>query len=125
VALLEDDEKFLRAKRWDWELVPDAAAGHCLIVKNYPVDSSKYDRAQVDLMVCIPAGYNDAKLDNFYVDPHLRLKNGADPEAASQMEPHAGKTWQRFSRHFNHWRPGIDSIRSIFPHIAKELQGKS
>jgi len=30
-----------------------------------------------------------------------------------------------FSRHFHgRWRAGIDTLRSIWPHITKELQGK-
>lgn len=124
MALLEEDEAYLKGKGYRWELVPDGQAGHCLLIYDYPVDIAKYDRPVVILMICIPCSYNDAKLDNFYVDPHLRLKAGNYPNRAEHMEEHAGRTWQRFSRHFKVWRAGVDTLKSIVPHIARELQGK-
>jgi hypothetical protein len=114
LPLLEEDEEFLKSKRLKWELLVDGQAGHCFVFQDFPVDGARYDRSSVTLMVCIPSGYNDAKLDNFYVDPHLRLKSGEYPDRAAHMEEHAGKTWQRFSRHFHdRWRAGVDTLRSI------------
>jgi hypothetical protein len=122
MQLLEEDERFLTGKGIAWEASPNGA-GLCIIVKDFPVDAAKYDRERVDLMVCIPAGYNNAKLDNFYVDPPLRMRgSGQIPPQAEVTENHAGRSWQRFSRHFKAWRAGIDTLSSFWPHIAKELQ---
>lgn len=126
MPLLEEDEEFLNSKGYSWELLPNEKAGQCLVVHGFAVNADLYDRTTIELMVCIPATYNNAALDNFYVDPHLRLKSGEYPNAAAHMESHADKTWQRFSRHFHgRWRAGIDTLRSIWPHITGELQGKS
>jgi len=122
MELLEEDEEFLKTKGVEWEVIPDGA-GACIVIKDFAINAAKYDREKVQLMVCIPLGYNNAKLDNFYVDPPLRLRgtNGYPPQA-EVMESHAGREWQRFSRHFPAWRAGIDTLSSFWPHILRELQ---
>lgn len=123
--LPEEDEAFLNAKGFAWQLAPDGAGG-CLIISGYPVNDVMYDRASVDLMVRIPAQYNMAALDNYYVDPPLRLRGGgAYPHRADSFENHAGRSWQRFSRHLpGTWRPGIDGLQMFFAHIHRELRAK-
>lgn len=80
----------------------------------------------MDLLICIPKGYNDAKLDNFYVDPPVRLKaSGQFPQNANCFEDHAGRKWQRFSRHMPQWRAGIDTLRNFLPFVHRELQDKA
>ena len=68
MRLPEDDEEYLRTKGYTWELVPEGD-GACLILQGYPVSPELYDRAITDLMVRIPAQYNNAALDMFYCDP--------------------------------------------------------
>jgi Prokaryotic E2 family E len=122
--LPKDDEEFLSRKGYSYELVP-VREGACLIVAAYPVNANVYDRSQVDLMVRIPAQYNIAALDMYYVEPVLRLKGGEYPQAASQFESHAGRQWQRFSRHLaSPWRAGVDGLQMFFALISKELQAK-
>jgi hypothetical protein len=125
MQLLEEDESFLKGKGYAYELLPDGENA-CLVIKGYPVSSSKYDRDVVDLLICIPKGYNDAKLDNFYVDPPVRLKaTGQHPHAADVFEDHAGRKWQRFSRHLPQWRAGIDTLQNFLPIVHQELQDKA
>jgi hypothetical protein len=123
--LPEDDEDFLNSKGHAWQLVPDGA-GALLILSGYPVSEAVFDRAAVDLMIRIPAQYNMAGLDMFYVDPPLKLKNGGGyPNKADTFENHNSRSWQRFSRHFpTPWRAGVDGLRNFFPHIQQELQAK-
>jgi hypothetical protein len=78
-------------------------------------------------MIRIPAQYNIAGLDMFYVSPELKLRStGSYPEAASHFENHAGRNWQRFSRHLitTPWRAGVDGLRVFMSLIQKELQAK-
>jgi hypothetical protein len=122
--LPEDDEAFLRGKGFDWSLIPDGDGG-MLIVKGYAVSITKYDRAATDLMIRIPAQYNMAKLDMWYVDPPLRLKGTSQlPNQAEVFENHAGQNWQRFSRHLpdGAWRAGIDGLPMFFTFINGELK---
>jgi hypothetical protein len=124
VQLLEEDERYLGEKAYTFELVPDGDGG-CLIIKGYALAPGKYDRDTVDLMICIPKGYNDAKLDNFYIDPPIHPKGSNEyPQSAAHFEDHAGRNWQRFSRHLDHWRAGIDTLQNFIPLINRELQNK-
>ncbi len=122
--LPEDDERFLNRKAYVWQLLPNGGGG-CLIVSAFPVSDWLFDRETTDLMIRIPGGYNVAGLDMYYVDPPLRLRSGAYPQSASNFEEHAGRRWQRFSRHLQKpWRPGLDGLPMFFALIQKELQAK-
>ena len=125
MQLPEDDESYLRDKGYGWQLIPDGN-GAFLVIKDYPTSAQLFDRDRTDLMVRIPAGYNNAGLDMFYVDPPLRLREGGGyPQAADHFEDHVGRHWQRFSRHLkNAWRAGIDGLPSFLSLIHRELQAK-
>jgi len=119
--LPETDEAFLKGKGYSWRLVPDRA-GACLIITGYAVNPDVYDRPQTDLMLRIPAQYNLAGLDMYYVDPPLRLKGGGYPRSAESFERHVERQWQRFSRHLPRpWRTGVDDLRMFFALINQEL----
>jgi hypothetical protein len=126
VELPDDDREYLADKGYVWTLLPDGTGG-CLVIKDYPVSASAYDRDKTDLMIRIPAGYPMAGLDMFYVDPPLKLRGGGSPPKADVFENHAERKWQRFSRHLNQapWQAGVDSLRTFLAVISKELQGKS
>jgi hypothetical protein len=125
VQLLEEDEAYLKEKGYDYRLAADEEMG-CLVITGYALAPGKYDRDTVDLLICIPKGYNDAKLDNYYVDPPVRLKaSGQYPQNADYFEDHAGRKWQRFSRHLPQWRAGIDTLRNFLPFVHRELQNKA
>ncbi len=125
MQLLEVDELYLKEKGYNYRLMADGEVG-CLVITGYALAPGKYDRDVVDLLICIPKGYNDATLDNYYVDPPVRLKaNGQYPPNADYFEDHAGRKWQRFSRHLPQWRAGIDTLQSFLPLVHRELQDKA
>jgi hypothetical protein len=122
--LPEEDEAFLRGKGFDWSLCPDGDSG-LLVIRGFPVNAARYDHASTDLMIRIPAGYNMAKLDMWYVDPPLRLKESNQfPHQAAEFEQHGGRRWQRFSRHLpdGKWRAGIDGLPTFLALINSELR---
>ena len=122
MELLEEDEAYLRSKDLSYNFVPDEENG-CLIFPGFKLAEGKYDRDQVDLMIYMTKGYNDAKLDNFYVEPAIRLKGTNQfPDRADHFETHAERKWQRFSRHVDHWRPGVDTLKNFLPLVSRELQ---
>src|SRR4051812_21501836 len=113
MQLLEEDEQYLSDRGLPFELVSDGE-GRGVLFKSFPLFPGKYDRDVTDLLICIPKGYNDAQLDNFYVDPPIRLKaTGQYPDRGDVFEQHAGRNWQRLSRHLPAWRAGIDTLRSF------------
>ena len=123
MKLPEDDEAYLNGKSYRWELLPDPSGG-LLVIRGFDLDSAKYDLTSCDLMIRIPAQYNIAALDMFYVAPPIRLKSGAFHDRADHMETHGGQQWQRFSRHLQEWRPGIDTIRTLLSFAERELKGR-
>lgn len=121
MRLPEDDEEYLRQKEFNWELIPVGEEG-CLILKDYPTSDALYDRPATDVMIRIPAQYNNAALDMFYCNPPLKLKTGAYPQAADHFEDHIGRKWQRFSRHFpTPWRAGVDGLPTLLTFVQREL----
>jgi len=122
MQLPEEDEEYLGQKGYVWELVPDGNGG-CLILKQYRLAIGKYDVESVDLMIRLPDGYNNSKLDMFYVDPPVKLKATGDyPDRARDFVQAAGRKWQQFSRHVAKWRPGVDRLCNYMPLVNKELQ---
>ena len=114
----------MRGKGFDWSLLPDGD-GALLVIKSFAVNGAKYDREVADLMVRIPTKYNMAKLDMWYVEPALRLKGTNQyPHQAAVFETHAGRNWQRFSRHLpdGAWRAGVDGLPMFFTFINQELK---
>ena len=125
MKLLEEDEHYVSERGYQFDLVADGDTT-CMIIQGFPLAPGKYDRDVVDLLICLPKGYNNAKIDNFYVDPPIRLKSsGGFPDRADYFEDHAKRRWQRFSRHMEAWREGIDCLRTFMPFVYQELQNKN
>src|SRR5262245_3281714 len=102
MRLLEEDEEFLTGKGYDWELRQDGDSGW-LLIRSYALAPQRFDQPRTDLLIRIPPGYNTAKLDMFYVHPHLKLR-GTDsyPDRANEFsQSFDGRQWQRFSRHLD------------------------
>lgn len=122
MCILEEDESHLIEKGYNWKIHQDPAHGLCLVISNFSVNSEKFNVDKTDLLIIIPAQYNNCALDMYYVNPEVRKKDGSYPQAADQPFDCLGKKWQRFSRHMPNWRPGVDSLLGFLILIKKELQ---
>lgn len=112
--LSEEDHAWLKERNFTYETSLDPSGLTNLIIKGYRLPDG-FDHEDVDLLVRLPSGFPDAAPDMFWVDPTIKLrKTGATAPASEQYEKHAGRNWQRFSRHLNPgaWRPGVDSLQS-------------
>jgi hypothetical protein len=121
VGLLPEDEERLREKGARWELLTEPGTEQLLVLKGVRLATSKYDQTEVDVLVKIPAAYPLAALDMFWVCPQIRLAGGTLPPSADCFELHEGRQWQRFSRHLQGWRPGVDSLDSFLRIALREL----
>lgn len=93
-----------------------------LVLKGIPVPDGKFDAASVDILILLPPGYPDCPPDMFYCMPWLKLRSaGRYPRAADQPHPFRGEPWQRWSRHNNAWRPGVDGIHTMVKRIELAL----
>jgi hypothetical protein len=98
-------------------------AGHAgIVLKALPLPEGKFSSTAVDVLVLLPPGYPDCPPDMFYCLPWLKLqRTGGDPRAASVPHRFRGQTWQRWSRHNNAWRPGVDGIHTMVKRIELAL----
>ncbi len=93
-----------------------------LVLKGIPVPDGKFDAASVDILILLPPGYPDCPPDMFYCMPWLKLRSaGRYPRAADQPHSFRGEPWQRWSRHNNAWRPGVDGIHTMVKRIELAL----
>ena len=121
MGLLPEDARRLGEKGHSWELLEEPAAEQLLVLRGVRLSPGKYDSDSVDVLVKIPPGYPVAALDMFWVCPQIHLASGSIPPNAECLELHEGRQWQRFSRHLQGWRPGVDSLDSFLAIALREL----
>jgi hypothetical protein len=73
------------------------------------------------LLLKLPPGYPNANPDMFWTSPNVRLAGGGIPVATEVREVYLNQSWQRWSRHTNSWRPGIDNIQTKLRAVVSEL----
>ena len=115
----ERDREFLHEKEFSFTVIRENN-DLLLIIKDYNL-SQIYVPGIADLLIILPAGYPNSKLDMFWTFPDVKLANGNWPNAADQHHQFNGRVWQRWSRHGN-WRAGIDSLKNFISTISKEIQ---
>nr|WP_233288323.1 E2/UBC family protein [Bradyrhizobium brasilense] len=118
--LPEVDTDFLTAAGYDFTVTRVGQQVH-IVIKNFPLP--RYKPQSADLLIIVPNGYPNAKLDMFWTHPDVSLPNGGAPLRADVHEQHGGRNWQRWSRHFadGKWRPGVDNLRTYIATVKTEL----
>lgn len=98
--------------------------GHkALLLKSFALPPGHFDAPAADVLILLPSGYPDSAPDMFYTLPWLKLSSStAYPRAADVALPYMGQSWQRWSRHNNQWRPGIDGIWTMLKRIESALE---
>lgn len=120
-SLPPEDHAYLEGRSISYEIVQDRAEVG-VILRRFPLPTGKFDHAVADILIILPGGYPDAVVDMFHADPWLRLAaNGQYARAANVSRIFAGRNWQRWSRHNNAWRPGVDGIHTVLARIERAL----
>jgi hypothetical protein len=122
MSLLGSDTDCLRERGVPHEISSEANMT-CIVLPGWLLPRG-YDHAQADLLVRLPAGYPDVAPDMWWFCPAVRLADGRAILATEVMEQHLGRTWQRWSRHFDagQWNSGIDGLESYLALINRELE---
>jgi Prokaryotic E2 family E/Multiubiquitin len=116
------DRQYLVGGGLQFEEVVDGPSNG-LIIRGFLLPSGRYDATQADLLILLPFGYSDTPPDMFYLLPWIRLAQVAKyPNAADQPFIFKGQQWQRWSRHNNEWRPGIDGIWTMLKRVEYALE---
>jgi hypothetical protein len=95
----------------------------CVLLPGYRLPVG-YDQAQSDLLLRLNPGYPDVPPDMWWFSPAIKLANGRAVQATESIEPHLGRQWQRWSRHFaqGQWKSGVDCLETFLALIRKELE---
>lgn len=120
-ALPPPDAAYLADNGFAHELV-DGGGLAGVVLRDFPLPAGRYDRDKADILVQLPAGYPDVCPDMFFADPWIRFPDGRNPLNADVAQPFAGRNWQRWSRHSQQWRPGIDGLRTMVARIRHALE---
>lgn len=94
----------------------------CVVLPGWRLPAG-YDRESADLLIRIPSGYPDLPPDMWWFSPAAKLANGSSAPATEAVEQYLGRSWQRWSRHFQpgQWRSGVDGLESFVALIREEL----
>ncbi len=101
----------------------DEGGQKALILRAYALPPGHFDAPAADILILLPSGYPDNPPDMFHARPWLRLVDGNRyPKAADQPVSFRGESWQRWSRHNNDWRPGVDGIWTMLKRVETALK---
>ncbi len=122
MSLPQTDQEYLAERKLSYTLGNESNM-ICLVIQGFPLPSG-YDKPQSDLLLRLNPGYPDVPPDMWWFDPPILLSDGRTIHATDSRESYLGRTWQRWSRHFNpgQWQSGIDCLESFIALIKKELQ---
>ena len=120
--LPDHDRTYLTSKGIVFEEVENGGT-KAIILKAWPLPDGRFDAELVDILVILPQGYPDVAPDMFYLLPWVKLvQPNKYPEKADQPYNFADQKWQRWSRHNNDWRPGVDGIWTMIKRIEHALE---
>ena len=93
-----------------------------VVLHRVSLPAGRFDASSADILILLPAGYPDQPPDMFYAKPWLKLASSSGyPKAADQAFSFGGQSWQRWSRHNNSWRPGVDGIWTMLKRVELAL----
>ncbi|PQA85923.1 hypothetical protein CW354_20320 [Marinicaulis flavus] len=116
------DRSFLESHDVAFEVLNEGGK-IAVILEDFPLPDGKFDHATADILIILPPGYPDVAPDMFYTSPRLKLASiGREPRAANAAYDFGGRTWQRWSRHCNAWRPGIDGLQTMVARVRRALE---
>ena len=102
---------------------PYANGVAAVIIDPWKLPPGQYDHDQVALLLLLPDGYPDAAPDMFYVHPWIKVQGSPDwPNAAAAGYSFLDRGWQRWSRHWSDWRPGVDGIQAWLLKVRHALE---
>ncbi|UXT60618.1 hypothetical protein FY134_23160 (plasmid) [Agrobacterium fabrum] len=121
-VLPPEDRTYLQEQGIAFEEVADGVS-KAVVLKGWSLPAARFDVGAADILIMLPPAYPDCAPDMFYLMPWVRLAaSHRYPNAADQPHAFGGKTWQRWSRHNNAWRPGIDGIWTMVRRIERALE---
>lgn len=120
--LPSDCRRYLEERGLVFREVTEPNGQRGLILGPLPLPAGKFTASAAEVLILLPTGYPDTAPDMFYTNPWLKLlPDNRDPKATSVALQFEGKTWQRWSRHNNTWRPGKDGIWTMLKRVETAI----
>jgi Prokaryotic E2 family E len=120
--LPEQDRQYLSDRGFSWEEVVDGVTKG-IILQNFDLPVGRFSVPTANILIVLPALYPDVAPDMFFLLPWLKLaSSGALPRATEAAFAFQGQSWQRWSRHNNEWRHGIDGIWTMLQRVKNALE---
>jgi len=114
--------RYLTERGIAFEEVTDGGQ-QAVILRGFVLPSGRFDNSMADILILLPAGYPDSPPDMFHALPWISLVSpNRYPRAADQPVVFSGQKWQRWSRHNNAWRAGVDGIWTMLKRIQTALE---
>ena len=82
------------------------------------VPSPPWNKASFDILIAIPAAYDAANLDGFYVELPCRFGDGEHPRVQGQVIEILGRQWRLVSWHYPDIRPWMQGVDNLDTHIV-------
>lgn len=122
MSLPETDTAYLNERGIVHQVVSESGMT-CVVLPNWPVPAG-FDHEAADLLVRLSSGYPDVHPDMWWFDPPVHLADGTKLPGTDVVEPHVGRSWQRWSRHFTNgqWQSGVDGLESYLALIRRDLE---
>ena len=122
MSLPDADIAFLNERGITHEIVVESGMT-CVVIPQWSLPLG-FDQSEADLLVRLRPGYPDVPPDMWWFDPPLRRSDGQALPATDVTEHYLGRTWQRWSRHFNgaQWKSGVDCLESYLALIRQNLE---
>jgi hypothetical protein len=96
------------------------ANGQCYVLaRGLEAPAPPWDRKGYDILVAIPAAYDAASLDAFYLALPYTFNGGAHPRVQGAVVTVGDRRWQLVSWHYpdgKPWARGLDDLASHLTH---------
>jgi len=93
--------------------------GQCYtLAKTIEAPAPPWSKAAFDILIAIPAAYDAAELDGFYVELPCGYGAGGHPRVQGNIIEHLGRKWQLVSWHYSDGKPWIRGRDTLETHIV-------
>jgi hypothetical protein len=117
-AAANDEVETLRRRGESVELV--AQGGQCYVLaRGLDAPAPAWDRTAYDILVAVPAAYDSASLDAFYLALPYMFNGGTHPRVQGATITVEGRQWRLVSWHYpdgKPWTRGLDDLASHLTH---------
>lgn len=92
--------------------------GQCYaLVKGTKAPTPPWGKSEFDILIAVPAMYDAADLDGFYVELPCQYNNGEHPRVQGDVIEHLGRKWRLVSWHYADGRPWVRGQDTLETHI--------